>query len=454
MLLVAMLMSLFCGTMYAFGSFETELKAKMNWSQTEIQMMGVAMHVGTYAMKPFCGALLDSAGAQISAAVAAGLSFTGYSVVSWCVMDGRDGSALPAFCFFLVGIASAQGYVTALSISITNFPIVARGKVVGAIASMFGVSATVVSVLYSNASMGLAGFFFLFACLMGGSNLLGCLVLRKIPHADDVDPEVELQPFEELSMEESPVSSTTPTTPKVTLSSLPEGRERLTELPLSLTDAVREICADPPYRLLYVTFGISCGAGLFVINNLGLMNQSLSGSPEEDKASVERLVISLSICNMLGRLLAGQMMDAGFKGNVLLGLSSLAISASCLSSALIPEGSQRLLLLTSIVTGLGYGGLWAVCPTMMAERYGVLNFGKTFGVVTTAPALTSFLANELIASHIYEASADEGTGICLGQTCYMGSFLLMGLGGLASALMTLWIRWDPQDRAKDDDCEG
>jgi len=40
---VAMLMSLFCGTMYAFGSFETELKTRMSWSQKEISLMGVAM---------------------------------------------------------------------------------------------------------------------------------------------------------------------------------------------------------------------------------------------------------------------------------------------------------------------------------------------------------------------------------------------------------------------------
>lgn len=174
---------------------------------------------------------------------------------------------------------------------------------------------------------------------------------------------------------------------------------------------------DPPYKWLYVQFGISCGAGLFIINNLGLMNQSLSGSTEEDREGVGRLVISLSLSNMAGRLLAGQILDCGWKGKELLGLSSLSIAASCLSSALIPEGSPSLLLPVAMGTGLGYGGLWAVCPAMMAERYGVLNFGKTFGVVTTAPAITSFLANELIASTIYEASADENTGVCLGQTC-------------------------------------
>ena len=146
--------------------------------------------------------------------------------VGRCVVDPDIRSVLlAAFCFFLVGIASAQGYITALSSSIHNFPASARGKVVGAIASMFGVSATVISLLYTNAFRGgddsLAKFFFLCACLMGGSNLVGFVFLRKIPAFEVngieayVDPEIELQPFEELSMEEEEASVSTET-PKAT----------------------------------------------------------------------------------------------------------------------------------------------------------------------------------------------------------------------------------------------
>jgi len=104
-LMVALLMSLMSGTMYAFGAFETELKSHMNWSQTDIQLMGVAMHVGTYLMKPFCGAILDSCGPKVAACVAACLSLVGYGVVSACVAHTTMGSVpLMAAMFFLVSL--------------------------------------------------------------------------------------------------------------------------------------------------------------------------------------------------------------------------------------------------------------------------------------------------------------------------------------------------------------
>ena len=147
---MALLMSLMSGTMYAFGAFEMELKSRMKWRQSDIQLMGVSMHVGTYLMKPFCGAILDSCGVRVAASIAASLSLLGYGVVSLCVADTRFGNvALMAFCFYLVGIASAEAYVTSLSVSIGNFQPEVRGKVVGAIASMFGISATFVSLIFS-----------------------------------------------------------------------------------------------------------------------------------------------------------------------------------------------------------------------------------------------------------------------------------------------------------------
>jgi len=57
----------------------------------------------------------------------------------------------------------------------------------------------------------------------------------------------------------------------------------------------------------------------------------------------------------------------------------------------------------------------------------MLNFGKTFGVATTAPAFTSFCVNELVAAQIYESNASSESGVCLGVSCYQGSFLIITL---------------------------
>jgi len=458
---MAMLMALLCGTMYAFSAFSTQLKDVMSWQQSQVELMGVAMHWGVYMCKPFCGFILDRYGTFVSCTAAALMAVCGYGVIA----IGVD-SIIPApvplmvLCFLLVGTASAQAYVTALYVSISNFAPSSRGKIVGVIASMFGLSATFVSLVYANgfggdSSGSLAGFFGFFAVIMFAVFGMGAVLLRKVEAEEEDDlhekAEVALQGFDATDddFEDLPIKAMDHGNEAEDVGlfagvAANQGGVRsipqiLKGEPLNLFEASRWLFQDRAYVCVWLQFSISAGTGLYVITNLGSLYQSLHGGVQ-DNSAVEKLVIALSICNMSGRLIAGGLLDAGLTPMRLICGLTAGLSLAALGMAFYPTGSFYWLLLTAVGAGLGYGGLWSVCPAMLAERYGTANFGKVFGLMTTAPAITSFIFNEGIAASVYESHIHgEGSDVCVGSSCFYASSLIIGGLGLASSVAPLFI---------------
>jgi len=92
-----------------------------------------------------------------------------------------------------------------------------------------------------------------------------------------------------------------------------------------------------------------------------------------------------------------------------------------------------------ILTGLGYGGSWALIPTIISELFGPEYFGSNFGVVGLAPALGSFVFSTVLSSRLYnlhltEQQIKEGVP-CMGKQCFQGSFFItffIALTGLIS----------------------
>jgi MFS family permease len=83
----------------------------------------------------------------------------------------------------------------------------------------------------------------------------------------------------------------------------------------------------------------------------------------------------------------------------------------------------RPLFLTFALAGYAYGGLWAIAPTMLSEIFGLTNFGKVYGLVTTAPAIASLVFNG-VASIVYEAHVEgDDSKSCYGSDCFWGSLI-------------------------------
>jgi len=422
-------MAILSGNAYAFGAYQVDIKKKMNLSQSEIEFLGLSMHMGVFLLKPFGGVLYDQYGPQVLAFFAAFLFGSGFLGASYIVsLDGhtRLGLIFCCLCFTNVGWASGIGSVLSVSTNAKNFHSIHRGKVVGIMIGFFGLSAMVVSLIYVQgmahfeASTRLPLFFLVMAMATTIFYLLGTIYVKEIQLPPELlssaRPSDESRALRTISI--STNGQQTETDDEVAF--LPEN---WTQKRVGLIAAVINLSKSLAFWEIYIPFAAGTGCGLYVINNVGSMYESLNGA--HDKHIVQQMVVTLSIFNCLGRVTLGWLSDAirvprGF----FLSFCILLASCTLFMTSMFTFHNARYLFTTFALAGYSYGGLWAIAPTMLSEIFGLTNFGKVYGLVTTAPAMASLLFNG-VASVVYEAHVEEGNAdkACYGSDCFWGSLI-------------------------------
>lgn len=68
-----------------------------------------------------------------------------------------------------------------------------------------------------------------------------------------------------------------------------------------------QVIKEVDFWLLFLVFAVGSGAGLMVINNIGSIRLTFGGT--EGDVTQTSLVITLSVCNFVGRLLFGYLSD-------------------------------------------------------------------------------------------------------------------------------------------------
>eukprot|EP00299_Pterocystis_sp_00344_P014569 c7226_g1_i1.p1 GENE.c7226_g1_i1~~c7226_g1_i1.p1 ORF type:complete len:474 (+),score=97.83 c7226_g1_i1:35-1456(+) len=407
-LLIGFLMTLMSGTVYAFGAFQTDLKKTLDLNQHKVGMLGIATNLGLYLLKPLSGLYYDTNGPRPTAffgALFGGLGFIGAGMLCSISKHSDFTFVLALFAFTSLGLGSGLGYVTSLSTNAKNFDAKDRGKVVGMMASGFGLSATIVSVVYVQGLHSVAGdkklpmMFFLLGAAFIIVDVLGALQVKKVA------PPVVLA---------TTLGDTENDSARLLL------QEDWCQHPVGLIVAIVNLFRDARYWVIYLTFAVGTGCGLYLINNVGSMNQSLQG--KEDSHRVQLLVVTLALCNCAGRVLVGWLSDAtSLRRCYYLPICIAIMSATTFVSSTFTDSS--LLFFTVSLVGVAYGGVWATAPTILSEIYGMTNFGKIFGITATAPALSSALFNS-IAGVMYEHHSDGHD--CYGTKCFGGSLVFSG----------------------------
>jgi len=105
--------------------------------------------------------------------------------------------------------------------------------------------------------------------------------------------------------------------------------------------------------------------------------------------------------------------------------------------------SQQELWLLSIGTGIAYGAVFTVLPSIVSSVWGLSNLGRNFGVITYAPFIGtpffSYLYAFISASHVTAGN----DGVCKGRECWQLTFAVTCGAAVLSLLssMYLWKRW-------------
>jgi MFS family permease len=151
----------------------------------------------------------------------------------------------------------------------------------------------------------------------------------------------------------------------------------------------KEMLATKQFYLLWFTYAFGAAAGLMIIANITSI-----AAEQANILEGAYLIVTLSIFNSAGRLISGLLSDKiGALKTLAIALSLQTINMLLFSQFV----SSSALMVGAALAGIGYGTLLAVFPSIMADLYGLKNFGANYGVLYTAWGIGGFIGPILAA---------------------------------------------------------
>ena len=137
------------GSPYAFSVYAPQLRDQVNCTQRDIQNVGAIGNLGLYS-GILAGICFDAYGPAITMSIGAFLSLGGYLLL-WAAVTRRIAPTVSilALSSFISSHGSSWLDTTAIASTVRNFPH-DRGRVLGLMKSLFGLSASILTLIYSN----------------------------------------------------------------------------------------------------------------------------------------------------------------------------------------------------------------------------------------------------------------------------------------------------------------
>ncbi|KAJ2579397.1 hypothetical protein GGF44_001126 [Coemansia sp. RSA 1694] len=478
------------GTIYLFSTYGPALSRRLHLTSTQANVAAIAANYGQLLSGPFFGWAADTVGPQVLSGFAAMGSFAAFSALAYTYEGslGMPSWLLLAGYMVLVGLASQSANMAAVTTTTKNFK-QNRGSAVSLCVAFFGLSPFVlshVSTLFFAVGDKPDTFGYLkFLSYLGlTTSLLAALSLtvvgfgpsrryrQDIPHGFIVD-----RASDTSSGLLSDSHSETTTDEEQQQALLAHGSESLPSAGYNAAsssqvvsdprgtldgidyDTARELggmsyLRDPEAQLLALVLFLCAGIGVFYNNNIGTIVNALyfSSTDDPDPSAAQRLinhhVAVVSLGSFVGRLAIGAVTDLGKRFWGLPRSGILVVVVFCMVMSQIIAGaaeSLTTLLVGSALTGLSYGFLFGIMPTLVSVWFGTSHFGSNWGMTTV---FIGFSGQGLGAffGYIYDSNMpDQDPSKCKGGACYRDAFVLsMGVGmlGLLAAIILARRRGD------------
>ena len=201
---------------------------------------------------------------------------------------------------------------------------------------------------------------------------------------------------------------------------------------------------------LFLTMALLSGIGLMTINNIGNSVKALWLYYDDSATDLfiqHRQVMHVSILsfgNFLGRLFSGIGSDLlvkklGMSRIWCLFLSAVVFTLTQLAGTTISNPNS--LIVVSGFTGIAYGFLFGVFPSLTAHTFGIGGLSQNWGVMTLAPVFSGNVFNLLYGS-IYDGHSvvgHDGDRECPdGLGCYRSAYFMTFVSGLFGIAVCLW----------------
>jgi Nodulin-like/Major Facilitator Superfamily len=474
------------GGTYAFGVFSPQIKAVLNYTQQEIQTVGSAGSIGYY-IAIVAGLAIDSIGVFASMIIGSLLSFIGYFL--W-YLSASNQIASNVSLVSLYSFLASQGAVWVGTCVIFCGAINFRkntGTIVGILKSLSGLSASFLTLFYSNMFRPNVNNFLLFLSIIGSVAPFLCSFLLKLAPIEKGSKPMSL--FEQkkitflyislvvLSLYIISISLSLSLNALSTNVGYPLGmvailllisgaslyqprqkentdvetqeskadclskNEQGASLPRQKENTDVETQESKADCLSKNEQGASFFEGLFSLDMLlvflilftgvgsgvAIINNlgTLVQSLGGESNQQDVYVSLVSFSNMVGRLLFGFLSDFSSPRLRRPWFLLVCVTSMGLCCILLAFANLNLLYLGVIWAGVSYGGFWTLSPSFLFEIFGPSNFASMYAISILGPAIASYVLGTTLAATIYTMNSPPGSTICVGPSCYRDTFLIL-----------------------------
>ncbi|KAG9127504.1 putative monocarboxylate transporter mch1 [Ceratobasidium sp. 392] len=423
--------SITAGGIFCFPLFAPYLVKHLDLSQPELSSIVLAGMMGQYPFAAGWGMLIDRVGPWACSLAASCLFSVSFGTFAYLIEhEGISSHRWLVLLFFLAGSAAVSSYFSALFATRTHS---ATGGLATSIPlALFGLSplflsyvATLPGFQFDNGDFNAPKFIAFLAVGAGLIHFISAFGLRvryDSPHS--VEPNAH-----DAQLPDVDVSERTPLLKKQAMLPGSPASSSSALAPIGDDGSVLGLLSDSSFWLFAAIVLVITGSAEMVISNIGSIVMTLPGS-----GSAATQVRLISVANTLARLCSGPLADL---------ISPLGTKDTCgaykfpTARRLSPFGVRSCgsLPVLSVGTGLAYGAVWAVVPSITGTVWGFPNLGRNFGIVSYAP----FIGTPIF-TYLYAYIGDEA---CQGRSCWSNTFKVCAAAtGVAFVgTTTLWKWW-------------
>lgn len=484
------------GTLYSYSAYSADLQALLGYTGTQVNILSSVGDLGLYLGGIPLGLFFDKFGPRLVYVKASLFLFLGY-VLMWlgAMQKIPSNNIMMGLYMFLVGYGSVSGYMAGLLTNAKNSAPEHKGKVTAVLTTAFGLSAAIFSQVYGLAfNHDVTKYFWMMALVLGilpvPAIFLVCYVkpahITREPTSTSnlldyrADPATDSEAYDTDS-KKSPVNSLYQTSQGsdevVTLdsgtSTLDHQISNISTQPKPVQSGIPgkygdlrgwNVIKSPDFLLFFAIVFCCTGIGLTWINIVG----NIVKSYQVTRLPASTFVIGLSVANAAGRLLFGLVTDLKFIKLPPVYLMTVPLSLILLTHfPLIWVTNYVYLFFVTLVTGLSYGGSFAVMPVVINRYFGDKNYGSNLGLLIVAVAAGS-MSMGAISGALYDRQAQiqlhSGHGfkrsstpalICHGLSCFRWTFVMTSIVsvigiGIAIFLLRREMAYDARKARQDE----
>ncbi|KAH8927778.1 MFS general substrate transporter [Atractiella rhizophila] len=433
--------SITAGSIFTFPLWQPYLSALFGLSQSQTNTVALSAVVGQYVTAAWWGDVVDRKGPAVVSALGGLTFFIGYGLMSLLCISPPSSSGLSTVLlvlfYFLVGSATSCSYFPAIITLANSLPPSHAGLAVGIPCAIFGLSPVLLSNIAVAFFTGAGGevngqrWLAFLSVLLGVVNGLGGVLLKIIKVGDHSAVEEEEVGAADSGFGEGGEAEPLLRKKKVAI------REK----------TLLQFLATPSTLILGAIVLLAAGPGEMIMSTLGsIIASMLYSTPAHPHPSLTKLsskhVQLLSVANTCTRLVAGGLSDhlsTRIPRPLWLALGTLILCISYAFSSIFLTSPIHLYVI-SIGTGVGYGTIFTLVPSIIRTVYSPTQFGRNWGLTANFSAVGAAIFMELYGVWADAIARRENMSVCVGKECFAGT-LAVSAATCAIAVILALVLW-------------